>query len=171
MSTNVGRDHRITQTLIIAVIIALVWLFNVKTQPAVEIHRVNFGNQVQLVSVIPAPENVVRGRNVEFVIRWWLLEPLPAGYSISYRLRNRQNNIALLDTTTIQTTGQAYTAVPTDGLVFSDRILLPVPTDAPPGVYELVAYVYPFEGYEINPGLGSPIYSPQRTLFTVSISQ
>jgi hypothetical protein len=171
MSTNVGLEHRITQTLIIAVIIALVWMFNVKTQPAAEIHRVNFGNRVQLVSVIPPPENVVRGRNIEFVVRWWLLEPLPAGYSISYRLRNRQNNIALLDTTTIQTTGQAYSTVPADGFVFSDRISLPVPVDAPLGLYELVAYVYPFEGYEINSGFGSPVYSPQRTLFTVSISQ
>lgn len=169
MSPNVGSEHRITQTLIIAVIIALVWLFNVKTQPAAEIHRVNFGNQVQLVNVIPAPENVVRGRNVEFVARWWLLEPLPAGRSISYRLRNSKKNIALLDTTSIQATGLAYTKLPADGLVFSDQISLPVPIDTPPGAYEVVAYVYPFEGYEINNALGSPIYSPQRTLFTVNI--
>jgi hypothetical protein len=170
MSPNVGSEHRITQTLIIAVIIALVWLFNVKTQPAAEIHRVNFGNQVQLVNVIPAPENVVRGRNVEFVIRWWLLEPLPAGYSISYQLRNRQKTIALLDTNSIQATGQAYATIPTGGLVFDDRISLPIPANTAPGIYEIIAYLYPFEGYEINQGLGSPIYSLQRTLFTVNIT-
>lgn len=170
MSHSVGIEQRISQILIIAIAIALIWMFNLINQPTAEIHRVNFGNQAQLVSVIPAPENIMRGRKVEFVIRWWLLEPLPSSHTISYRLRNRQQDVALLDTNSIQTSGQAYAAIPAGGTVFNDRISLPIPPDTTPGIYEVVAYLYPFENYPINPDQGSPIFLSQRTLFTVNIT-
>ena len=170
MSLHARLEQRITQTFIIAIVIALIWMFTRINQPAAEIHRVNFGNQAQLVSVIPAPEKIMRGRNVEFVVSWWLLEPLPAGHTISYRLRNRQQDLAVLDTTGIQTSGQAYASIPAGGTVFNDRISLPIPADTQPGIYEVVTYLYPFEHYTINPAQGSPIFLSQRTLFTVNIT-
>ena len=170
MSLHAGLEQRITQTFIIAIVIALIWMFTLINQPAAEIHRVNFGNQAQLVSVIPAPEKIMRGRNVEFVVNWWLLEPLPAGHTISYRLRNRQQDLALLDTTSIQTSGQPYASIPAGGMVFNDRISLPTPADATPGIYEVVAYLYPFENYALHTDQGSPIFLSQRTLFTVNIT-
>lgn len=171
MTSTPGFEYRITQTLIVALGIAIVWIFNFTKQPETEIHRVNFGKHAQLISVIPAPENILRGRNVEFSIRWWLLEPLPKNYVIGYRLRNSQKDIALLDTTNIQISGQAYADIPINGLLFNDKISLPIPLNTQPGIYEMVTYIYPFEGYALSKSLGSPIFSPQRTLFTLNITR
>ncbi|MDO8344583.1 MAG: hypothetical protein Q7T48_15380 [Cellvibrio sp.] len=171
MSTIPGFEFRITQVLLIAIGMTVVWIFNYIKQPETEIHRVNFGNYAQLVSVVPAPENILRGRNVEFSIRWWLLKPLPKNYIIGYRVRNGQKDIALLDTSNIQISGQAYTDIPTNGLLFNDKISLPIPLNTQPGIYEVVAYIYPFEGYALSKSLGSPIFSPQRTLFTLNITR
>ncbi len=168
-SQNIGLQYRITQTLVLALGIAVLWMFNVLIQPQAEIHRVNFGSQVQLISVVPASDAVLRGRNVQFSIRWWLLEPLASGTTISYRLRNRQQDVAVLDTTSVQTTGQSYTELPADGFIFTDKISLPIPPNTVPGIYEVVTYLYPFENQALEPSLGSPIFSPQRTLFTLTI--
>lgn len=168
-SLNTRLEFRITQTLIIVFGIALIWMFNLITQPQAEIHRVKFGSQAQLISVVHASDSVVRGRNVQFSVRWWLLEPLPSSTSISYLLRNRQHNITVLDTKNIQATGQLYAELPAESLIFNDTISLPIPPNAVPGVYEVVAYLYPFEPHPLDPSLGSPIYSPQRTLFTITI--
>lgn len=171
MTSTIGLEHRINQTLIVVIGILLIWLLNLIKQPEVEIHRVNFGNNAQLVSVIPAPENILRGRNVEFSVRWWLLEPLPKNYVIGYRLRNRQRDLALLDTSGIQISGQTYADIPANGLLFNDQISLPIPLNTQPGIYEVVAYIYPFEGYVLSKNLGSPIFSPQRTLFNINITR
>lgn len=166
---NIGLEFRITQTLVITLGIVVIWMFNFVNQPQAETHRVKFGSQAQLISVIHASDTAVRGRSVQFSVRWWLLEPLASGTTISYRLRNRQQDIALLDTTSIQTTGQLYTELPAEGLVFNDKISLPVPPNAAPGIYEVVTYLYPFEAHPLDSSLGSPIFSSQRTLFTITI--
>jgi len=168
-SVNMGLEFRITQTLVVALVVTALWIFNFITQPQAEIHRVNFGSQAQLISVVPAPEIVARGRNVQFTVRWWLLEPLASGTSISYRLRNRRGDVAVLDTSTTQTTGHSFTEIPLNGFIFNDKISLPIPPNAVPGIYEVVTYLYPLENHPLDPSLGSPIFSPQRTLFTITI--
>lgn len=172
MSVHInGLAYRITQTLIIVIGLALLWLYQYTNRPQPEFHRVNFGVHAQLVSVIPSPELVARGDTVEFSIRWWLLDPLPSDQTISYRIRNRQIDLAFLDTNKIQATGQPYADISNGGLIFDDHIALAIPDNATPGIYEVVAYLYPFAGNELNNSLGSPIYSPQRTLFTVNITR
>lgn len=168
-SSNTGLELRITQTFVIALGIAILWMFNFITQPAAETHRVNFGSQAQLISVVHAADTAVRGRTIQFSIRWWLLEPLASNTSISYRLRNRQDSVAVLDTKNIQATGQPYTEIPAEGLIFNDTISLAIPPNTVPGTYEVVAYLFPFESHPLDSSLGSPIYTPQRTLFTITI--
>jgi hypothetical protein len=171
MSSSInGLAFRITQSLVIFLGVTLVWLFQLVRQSPPELHRVKFGSVAQLVSVIPGPARISPGNNLEFSIRWWLLGPLPEDHNISYKVRNRQRDLAVLDTRAIQTTGQSYSTLNEEGIEFDDLISLAIPADATPGIYEVVAYLYPFNDNQLDEALGSPIFSTQRTLFTVHIA-
>ncbi len=71
-----GLAYRITQTLIISVGLAMIWLYQYASRPQPEFHRVNFGQNAHLISVTHTAETVSRGKMLEFSIRWWLLAPL-----------------------------------------------------------------------------------------------
>jgi hypothetical protein len=163
------RDYRLTQTIAIFSLLACIWLALQISKPAEQFHYVNFGKHAQLVSVTPAATSIKIGQPVTFTIKWLLSAPLPESHNISYYIRNHQQTLGQLDTKSIQTTGMPFTDIPENGLLFSDKIEIPTKRNLAPGIYEVVAFIFPPEDYKINPTLGSALYEAQRTIFNIEV--
>jgi len=165
--TNLHRDYRLTQTIAIVNSLAVIWLGIQINRPAEQFHYANFGTQAQLVSATPAATRIKPGQPIKFTVKWWLSAPLPQNHNISYYVRNHKHELGRLDTNSIKSTSIKFTDIPADGILFTDELEIPTRRNIPPGIYEVVAFIFPPDDFKINPARGSAIYEVQRTIFNI----
>ncbi|MGV8835978.1 hypothetical protein [Cellvibrio sp.] len=165
--TNLHRDYRLTQTIAIVNLLAVIWLGIQINRPAEQFHYANFGTQAQLVSATPAATRIKPGQPIKFTVKWWLSAPLPPNHNISYYVRNHKHELGRLDTNSIKSTSIKFTDIPADGILFTDELEIPTRRNIPPGIYEVVAFIFPPDDFKINPARGSAIYEVQRTIFNI----
>lgn len=163
---------RISQTLIVICLLLICWLFikqpEQKTTP--QYHYADFGQNAQLISVTPKTEKLAPGQTLIFSVSWRLSEPLPESHLIGYYVKNKHQQLTFIDTQKIGSLNQYYKDIPSTGIIFSDTISIDIPGNAIPGIYEVSTFIYPPDNHTLNQVLGSSLYSLQRTLFNVEIS-
>ena len=166
---NLHRDYRLTQSIAIISLMACIWLALQISKPAEQFHYANFGKHAQLVSVTPAANSIKIGQPITFTIKWWLSAPLPENHNISYYIRNHKQTLGQLDTNSIQSTAMRFSEIPDSGLLFTDTLEIPTKRNLAPGIYEVVAFIFPPDEYKLNAAQGSAIYEIQRTIFNIDV--
>lgn len=168
-SLNLHQAYRLTQTLTVLSLMAVVWLTVQLHKPDTQFLYLNFGSDAQLVSVTPSLQTIKAGQSLRFNASWWLAKPLPENHAICYHVRNQNTQIGTLDTFAINSSGRKYSDISTNGEFFTNNITINLKKNAPPGIYEVVTFIYPTENFSLAPEFGSAIYNAQRTIFIVEV--
>ncbi len=112
--------------------------------------EVNFANLVQLTGYTVEPDQVVAGQPLRLTLYWQALAPMPHNYTIFVHLRNAAGgNVAQADHRPL---GNMYpTTLWPIGETIRESSDLFLPSDLPPGYYELWAGLYLLETGERLP--------------------
>jgi len=163
---------RTTQTLIIFCVCTCSWLFLKVSLPQEQMHYINFGASVQLISVTPYVQDATPGESIKFKVKWRLLAPLPSDKLIGYYLGNPNNSpLAWVDSRAPSDGSKDYTNVPLEGRIVEDLIKLDVPIETEPGPYEVSTFIFPALKYEIDSSEASPLSGAHRTLFILNVQK
>lgn len=100
---------------------------------------VNFGDAIQLDGVLLPEDELRRGESLEMTFLWRALERIDAPYVRFIHFSDANGNIP----TQADTEPSPYTTAWARNVVIRDQYFLPIPSDTPPGEYELLVGFYP----------------------------
>ena len=100
---------------------------------------VNFGDAIQLDGVLLPEDELRRGESLEMTFLWRALERIDAPYVRFIHFSDANGNIP----TQADTEPSPSTTAWARNVVIRDQYFLPIPSDTPPGEYELLVGFYP----------------------------